>query len=204
MKFKICPHCGRRNSPTAFDCEDCYTDLTAVRVTDEKTGQGTPTPEPALKNVRVCEACGFSNPANARKCRSCGEDISDVIPTEEVLPQTDLTPDAPHFTLVSLDGEYAYELQPGMTVVGREETMSDYLSGKIFVSRRHAELILEDGKLRLRNLSRSNYSFVNNERCTVEPMELHDGDELGLGGNVCNGQRQDRAAYFLVRIGSCS
>ena len=34
--------------------------------------------------------------------------------------------------------------------------------------------------------------------------ELKDGDEIGLGGNSQNGQRQNEAAYFVIRIGSCT
>ena len=30
------------------------------------------------------------------------------------------------------------------------------------------------------------------------------GDEVALGGNQQNGTRQEEAAYFIVRIGSCT
>ena len=199
MKYKICPHCGQHNPATAFDCESCYTDLTAVRVTDEESEKASQQPAAiSARMVRICESCGFANPANARKCQSCKEDISDVTPTEEKASQP------LHYRLASLDDQYAYELNPGKTVIGREETMSEYLKDKMYVSRRHAELTLEDGKLTVLNLSRSNYTFVNNERCVADAVELHDGDELALGGNSRNGQRQDMAAYFMVRIGSCT
>lgn len=203
MKYKICPHCGKHNSPTAFDCEACYTDLTGVRVTDEQTEKAATDSVPKAKSVRICESCGFPNPANARKCLSCGEDISDVMPVEDPAVRPVQSADAVHFTLASLDGRYAFELKPGKTVVGREETMSDYLKDKVYVSRRHAELTLEDCRLTVRNLSRSNYTFINNVRCGAETAELRDGDELGLGGNSRNGLRQNDAAYFTVRIGTC-
>lgn len=197
-KYKICPHCGKHNPPAAFDCEDCFTDLTAVRVTDEETEKAAQKAAPAPKTVRVCESCGCHNPPNARKCRECGEDISDVMPTEETAAARQ------NYTLASLDGQYAFVLQPGKTRIGKEAEMAEYLSNKPYVSRLQAELTLEADTLTLLNLSRSNGTFVNNVKCGADAVELHDGDELGLGGNSRNGQRQDGAAYFMVRIGACS
>ena len=198
MKYKICPRCGRHNPPTALDCENCDTDITAARVTDEENEKAAGKEPATVQMVRICEACGHANPANARKCQACGEDISDVTPTEESAAGQ------LHFRLASLDGAYAYEIQPGKTVIGREETMAEYLRDKVYVSRRHAELTLENGKLTVLNLSHSNYTYVNNIRCVAECEELHDGDEIGLGGNSNGGQRQKDAAYFMVRIGSCT
>lgn len=203
-KFKICPYCGAKNLPTALECDSCETDISTVRVTDEETSkrrendENLSTSTPPLTRVRVCESCGFANPANARKCSSCGEDISDVIPTEA------LAAEEKRYVLASLDGEYAYQLSEGNTTIGREAAMSEYLARKSFVSRQHDELKLRDGKLVLRNLSRTNYTYVNNQRVSDEAIELKDGDIIGLGGNEQNGKRQDNAAYFMVRIGSCT
>ena len=38
----------------------------------------------------------------------------------------------------------------------------------------------------------------------TEKVKLNDGDEFGLGGITINGNRQEQAAYFLVRIGACT
>ena len=202
-KFKICPYCGTKNLPTALECDSCETDLSTVRVTDEETSKRRENDEslspsaPPMMRVRVCESCGFANPANARKCSSCGEDISDVIPTE-TSPEEEK-----HYVLASLDGEYAFQLPVGDTTIGREAVMSEYLVRKSFVSRQHAQLELRDGRLILKNLSRTNYTFVNNQKASDDAVELKDGDIIGLGGNEQNGKRQDNAAYFMVRIGSC-
>lgn len=198
MKYKICPHCGKHCPPAAFDCEACNTDLMTVRVTDEETEKAAAAAAPVPKTVRVCENCGLHNPSNARKCAGCGEDISDIMPVEETAAE------APHFTLASLDGRYAFALSPGKTLIGKEHEMGEYLADKPFVSRKQAELTLGENKLMLLNLSRSNGTYVNNVKCGGDAVELHDGDELGLGGNSRNGQRQEGAAYFMVRIGTCS
>ena len=85
--------------------------------------------------------------------------------------------------------------------------MREYLSSKPYVSRKHAELILNlsEEKLSIKNCNTTNYTFVNNEMISGDTcIDLKDGDEIGLGGNEQNGSRQEEAAYFIVRIGSCT
>lgn len=192
MKFKICPHCKAHNDPTEDLCTACGADLFSVRVTDEETEKANAVPVAEAKTVRHCEECGYDNPANMRKCRQCGADISDVMPTA--------CGQAKRYALVSPEGEEVLVLQEGSTVIGREETLDCYLKDKCYVSRRHAELTLENGLLSLLNLSHTNFTYVNNKRCVAETVELHDGDELGLGGNCRDGKRQQDAAYLTVRI----
>ena len=81
--------------------------------------------------------------------------------------------------------------------------MAEYLSNKSFVSRRHAQISLEDGKVTIENHSHTNYTYINNQKLVDEVLELKDGDEIGLGGNEKNGKKQEQAAYFMMRIGSC-
>ncbi len=80
--------------------------------------------------------------------------------------------------------------------------MSEYLSGKSYVSRAHAKLFLEESGLSVENMSSTNFTYVNNKKIQ-ERTKLQDGDEVGLGGMSINGSRQEEAAYFLVRIGQC-
>ncbi|QUA54665.1 FHA domain-containing protein [Aristaeella lactis] len=201
-KFKICPLCGKRNAPIALECEVCETDISTIRPMDEETIKTSidaaeqPSTIP-LTMARICEECGFRNPPNSRKCQQCGEDISDVIPTKvESVKRI-------HFILSSLDGEFAFPIPEGKTIIGREAAMSEYLTNKCFVSRNHAKIILENGKITVENISKTNYTYINNEKITGDTVELHDGDIMGLGGNEKDGKRQDQAAYFMVRIGSC-
>ena len=198
MKYKICPHCGKQNSPTALDCEECFTSLFAVRVTDDENEKALQANDAHVgRTVRVCEACGYVNPANARKCQSCHEDISDIIPTEE---KESLSM---QFSLVSDDG-YTYAIPQGKTVIGREAVMSDYLQGRDYVSRRHAELTLECGKLTLLNLSHTNYTYINSVRYISETVEIHDGDTIFLGDSGKNKANHDKAAFFTVRSIPCT
>ena len=86
--------------------------------------------------------------------------------------------------------------------IGRENTMSEYLSTKSYVSRSHAVVTIVNNELYIENLSNTNFTYVNNKKIT-EKTKLNDGDEIGLGGTNLNGKCQEQAAYFLVRIGQC-
>ena len=201
-KYKICPECHEKNEPFMIECAFCEADLTGVKITDEETEKMTQAnaaapAEPSTKLIRLCD-CGAKNAPNARKCSACGEDISDVTPSPDI-EETE----AASFILSSLDGQYAYTLTADVVTIGRESVMGEYLNSKSYVSRSHAKLSLEDGELWIENLSGTNYTYVNNKRIT-EKTKLTDGDEVGLGGMSINGNRQEQAAYFLVRIGSCT
>lgn len=207
QKYKICPSCHSKNEPTLLECLYCEADLTRVKITDEETEKmleenaaDTPAPSEKATMVRVCD-CGEKNPANTRKCQACGEDISDITPTPDGVPEN-ATVNAHTYVLSSLDGQYAYKVSSDETVIGRENSMSDYLAAKSYVSRAHAKLTIEDGAFYIENLSGTNFTFVNNKKITAK-TELKNGDELGLGGTNINGKRQSEAAYFLVRIDQC-
>lgn len=205
-KYKICPACGTHNNPLFLECSNCETDLQNVPVVDESmerveeqhSGE-TNTWNPSVSMVRVCD-CGTKNPVQARRCSACGEDISMIAPTPDSAPVVQ------RYMLSSLDGAFAYEINEGSTIVGRENEMREYLSTKPYVSRKHAELELNttSGILTIKNCNTTNYTFVNNTMISGDTsVKLKDGDEVGLGGNEQNGYRQPEAAYFLVRIGSC-
>ncbi|MGN0251670.1 MAG: FHA domain-containing protein [Oliverpabstia sp.] len=168
-------------------------------------GQYTGSAPVSAPMVRVCD-CGAKNPLQARRCSACGEDISMIIPSPDTESTSDNTSAGQQYLLSSLDGSFAYEIKEGSTIIGRENEMGEYLSSKLYVSRKHAELILDTAAstLIIKNCNNTNYTFVNNNMISGGmSVELKDGDEVGLGGNEQNGSRQMEAAYFLVRIGTC-
>ena len=203
-KYKICPSCMTKNPPALFECMNCEADLTGIKITDEGTEKMIAdnaieqSETVSNKMVRVCE-CGAKNAPNARKCSSCDEDISDITPTPDT---EDETKEERSFVLSSLDGRYAYTITADDVTIGRESTMSEYLSVKSYVSRSHARVTKENNELYIENLSNTNFTYVNNKKIT-EKTVLQDGDEIGLGGTNINGRCQEQAAYFLVRIGQC-
>lgn len=207
-KYKVCPVCGAHNNPLFLECTECETDLQNVPVVDEnmekEAKNSTVTEHPtssssSTRMVRICD-CGAKNPVQARRCSECGEDISMIVP----VPDQDKVEQ--RYILSAIDGAFAYEIKKGSTVIGRENEMKEYLSSKPYVSRKHAELILDQdlAVMKIKNCSNTNYTFINNKKISGEMIvELKDGDEIGLGGNEQNGTRQENAAYFILRIGTC-
>ena len=72
-------------------------------------------------------------------------------------------------------------IQQPVTVLGRG-TEADVRLTDTGVSRRHAELHLEDGKVTIVDLQSTNGTSVNGR--PVDRALLHDGDRLGLGGSL--------------------
>ena len=197
-KYKICPLCSTHNPPDLFECVSCEADLTSVRVTDEEKSEESSrnTANRTPKIIRICD-CGEKNAVSARKCSKCGEDISDIVPVEDRCGSTT-------FTLCSDDGECIFEVPQEKTVIGRENVLKEYLCKFCYVSRNHAEISFSDGRLYVKNLSRSNGTYINNVRTDDELHELKDGDLLSLGGCTVNGKRQSEAVYFEVRMKNCT
>jgi ribosomal protein L40E len=200
-KFKVCPICGERNPPALLECEKCETDLTGVKMVDEALLAALYTPvnvaAPADDNrdlVKICD-CGAKNPPQARKCFLCGEDIFDVRATES---QPDQQIKA---VLSSVDRSFSFILKKPITVVGREAEMREYLKLKTYVSRKHAKFVLANGEIFVENLSGANRTFINNKLIPDNtPILLKNGDEIGLGGKLINGERQTRAAYLVIEV----
>lgn len=195
--YKICPCCGESNVPTLIECKSCMADLTYIKITkksDESVSVKSDTTP--LKKVKKCN-CGNENPSNARKCLSCGEDISNIIHhSSEDIPTS-------VFNLCSMDDDFFFPIK-GETIIGRENEMGFYLQNKKYVSRCHAKFTIKDNELYLLSLSSTNHTYVNNKPISRNiPVEIKDGDEIGLGGFADKGERQKFAAYFKVRSEQC-
>lgn len=202
-KYKVCPECGKHNSPNLLECRYCEADLTSVKVVDsvaeEAASNSSGASAPAeTELVRICE-CGAHNAPQARKCKVCGEDISDIIPIQvEKEAKKTFT-----YELKSYDGVFSVTIDKPLVVIGRESELRDYLQAKVYVSRQHARLTVVADKVFVENLSQTNKTFLNNEEIPDgTPTVIQNGDEIGLGGKVVDGSRQDKAAYFVFQVKS--
>ena len=201
MKVKVCPSCQEKNPPNLFECAKCGADLTGVMPVDmEQEVDSNPITkeEPEGAIIKVCDSCGAKNAPQARKCEACGEDISDVRPTQESEPTED-TINVQSFDLRAVEDDFIYTVDKPITVIGRKATLSEYLHDKTYVSREHIKIIIADGSALVENLSKTNYTFVNDSQ--IEDgvqVVLQEGDEIGLGGKLINDVRQKKAAYFIV------
>lgn len=223
-KFKICSNCGTINSFENTKCQECGTVLENLKIKknedlniifsndnsikdDDINLQKSSVSEKKEKYVvnlnkkndfiiykdmaKICE-CGKENPFFAKKCSACKRDLSNVFPVK--IPKNYIK-----FILKSIDGKYSYNIEERSFIIGREYEMKEYLSKKAYVSRMHAEISVENNKLYIRNLSKTNYTYINNVKAENKTKSLLNiNDEIGLGGIVKNGKRQDEAAYFIV------
>lgn len=199
-KFKVCPACGSRNDPRSVECASCGADLMGIPVVDEEQERALEikaappvSQDKDIPMVKICD-CGEQNPAQARKCQRCGEDISDILPVRSS-EEVEL-----HYQLATLDGDFFYRIPCGETIIGREHGMGEYLSGKPFVSRSHARLIVERGKLYIENLSGTNFTYVKGIKIPTGRTQLNVGDDVSLGGILVHGKCQEEAAYFVVGV----
>ncbi|MBQ6582689.1 MAG: FHA domain-containing protein [Mogibacterium sp.] len=203
-KYKVCPNCGEHNSPGLLECRRCETDLTGVAVVDEDGERllraaepAEPAPLPGL--ARVCD-CGEINPPQARKCRACGEDISDILPTAVSTAgcreEAEASACGNVYTLQAIPDGQVFRIGQPVCVLGREAALREYLADRTYVSRVHAKLTAADGAVWLENLSSTNRTYINNV-LVERPVQLLEGDEIGLGGVVADGKRQDNAAYLI-------
>ena len=201
-KYKVCPSCGEHNAPSKIECRKCEADLTGVKVVDETTEIVPSTNNEKCEStptlIRLCD-CGAQNPPQARKCSACGEDISDIRPSPALVEE----PKPYQYELRSIDSTFSAILDKPVVVVGRQAELSEYLCMKTYVSRSHAKLTIVADKVFIENISSTNKTFVNNELLAdATPAPLNSGDEIGLGGKVINGERQDNAAYFVFTVKS--
>ena len=136
-----------------------------------------------------CPECGFQNPEAANYCARCGaylrrdelgETTLSLTPEEleEGLPPGELRGPA---LVVRAGGGRAgesFELAGPRTVIGRSPDCHVVLDD-VTVSRRHAEVVRQDGGYEIRDLGSLNGTFVNRRR--IESAVLAADDEVQIG-----------------------
>src|SRR5262245_12273563 len=95
----------------------------------------------------------------------------------ETEPRTRAAPDAPAFRLVLKDREIG--LHQGENLLGRVEEGVAWFESST-VSRRHARILVEEGRVILEDLASKNGTFVRGQRISG-PTVLTDGDVFRLG-----------------------
>jgi DNA-binding winged helix-turn-helix (wHTH) protein len=83
----------------------------------------------------------------------------------------------PHFTLEWADGHAV--LHEGENVIGREKDAVAWIESAS-VSRRHAQIVISEGKATLEDLGSKNGTFVGGQRVTG-PLVLADNEEIRIG-----------------------
>lgn len=142
-----------------------------------------------------CSQCGQQVPDDANFCPSCGAPIvRDGSGSEDTTASIDVGALDPHHNVEELP-----ELEPGTgmlvvvrgpnagsrflldrpaTTIGRHPD-SDIFLDDVTVSRRHAEVVLVDDGVLVKDLGSLNGSYVNGAR--VDERVLSSGDEVQIG-----------------------
>ncbi len=141
-----------------------------------------------------CPQCGFQNPEAANFCSRCGaallghsegagETTLSLAPDDverDAQPALDLAIHGPALVVRAGGGRAGDVFEPAgdRTVIGRSPECDIFLDD-VTVSRRHAELLREGERFRIRDLGSLNGTFVNRHR--IEETTLEDDDELQIG-----------------------
>ena len=160
--------------------------------------------------VRICPGCGTENRAVAKVCTACRQDIR-MVPKTLADRKTGTgtadspRPAVPENTLIAVlkspDGTELLRIDSDhpVHVIGREHTLMEYLAGRDYTSRRHAELVVSGKRLVIRDFGKPNGTFINNVRMAAESAEtLKDGDRVSLGGIWEEDWKSSLAGCFTV------
>jgi hypothetical protein len=139
-----------------------------------------------------CPECGFQNPEAANYCSKCGallhnqesaEQTQSFSPEDrdELLEKLgDVGVQGPALVVRSGGGRSGETFAPqgDRTTIGRSPDCGIFLDD-VTVSRKHAELVMEDGRWKIHDGGSLNGTFVNRKR--VDSAVLEDGDEIQIG-----------------------
>lgn len=167
--------------------------------------------------AKVCPNCKHRNPTRAPFCEQpgCGVDMSSVEVT--ALDQVPLAPSvvasgSASRTNVNRDGTvrdepdrrraflafpWGEEEVKNLLFVGRDPDLSPLAArieqaGLRWVSGKHAEVFLEDGRLYVRDVGSTNGTYLNGERIEpLQPFELANGDQVSFSRRLCVTIHQD-------------
>lgn len=121
-----------------------------------------------------CPVCKTFNPAGMMFCQDCGLIFDQALPGDAFGAPAVQVP-------VLIDGNgREFPIRPGANSIGRE---GDIALADPKVSRRHAELVSENGVLTLTDVGSTNGTKVNGEPLSAgEPRMLAGDDEVAFGG----------------------
>jgi hypothetical protein len=143
-------------------------------------------------SVVYCQECGFQNPESANYCSRCGSllargeshaaETTQAFSSEEVgdLVQEDFGLEGPALVVRAGGGRAGESFKPTgeRTRIGRSPDCEIFLDD-VTVSRNHAVLVEENGKVTVEDQGSLNGTFVNRKR--IDSAPLQEGDELQIG-----------------------
>jgi DNA-binding winged helix-turn-helix (wHTH) protein len=102
----------------------------------------------------------------------------------------------PGSRFVVTHGDRLIPLPDGETVIGREPEAGVSIDS-LHISRRHARIVVSSGCAVLEDLGSKNGTYLNGQRITA-PVELTEGDEIGVGHDLLVFRFRDRMGTTLT------
>lgn len=183
---KKCASCAFENTDDAEFCESCGLKLDGSpvpRVPTPPAGsrgasarpRPSAPPAPTSRGGKLkCALCGSENEAGSEFCDSCGAKLSAAAQIQAT------TPAMPTSKLILPQGD-----EIAITSYPRAFGRADFarIEKSEYVSRKHFEVSMENGKYYLADTGSTNGTSLNKTKLTSK-SELKDGDQIELGGVI--------------------
>lgn len=143
-----------------------------------------------MANMKTCKACRTPNEIGAVLCDTCcaAEFELETAGSQPGGPREAPAMAGPGPGTVVLEWPWADSPVTGQLAIGREESFSpiaQYLDPYDNVSRQHAEVVVREGTVTVRDLGSMNGTFVNGNRIAgFDRVPLESGDELQFGRDL--------------------
>ncbi len=141
-----------------------------------KTMLGTAPSLNATQTIKPvqCPVCKTFNPAGVMFCVDCGLIFDRSLPDDAFGAPTIQLP------MLVEEGGREQPIRPGINVIGRE---GDIMLPDGRISRRHAQIVSDDGRLSIEDLGSTNGTKVDGVALQPgEKMDLNGGERLSFGG----------------------
>lgn len=149
----------------------------APSVDPNRTVMGTAPSLNATQTIKPvqCPICKTFNPAGMMFCIECGLIFDRALPDDAFGAPVVRLP-----VLVEASSGREHPVRPGVNVVGRE---GDVMLPDSKVSRKHAQVVSDDGVITVEDLGSTNGTLVNGDRLeSGSKRELNKGDIVSFGG----------------------
>lgn len=192
----------RDSKPVEHDVRDVGSRQQVSGVSSATASSSVPVSADDMRMVKICPDCQAEMGEKFKRCTRCGCDLRDVQPVAVEKPKVNIRQQKPRNSdvavLCSPEGKEILTLRRSSPVIilGREHEMASYLSECQYVSRKHCELKIYEGRVIINDGSSTNGTYVNNRKIqSMKDEQLKGGDQISLGGVWdCDG-----AGCFTIR-----
>ncbi len=168
---------------------------------------------PGKAYAKICPKCGQVNKAMAKQCSACHENIKFLMKTlvdksqlegaSAASPAAEPAREPENEVIAYLnapDGRCVLEIDTlhPVTMIGREHAMGDYLAGRDYTSRFHAEIHVTGKRIALADKGK-NGTYINDVKMPAGSTSvLNDGDRVSMGDRWRDDWTKSLAGCFIV------